>query len=387
MNNTNQNKTRRGPILTIASAIVMFGAACGSTSATPATTVAQTSTTAQTPSTSSSVVSSTTTTAQASTSSSATSPTTVATTTTAPNATVVVPGNTSCSASELPPPGNPFSPVIVAGITAVDPDKGLIIRFDPTTSSGAQFALPNGSGMGTTGLCEKSPDGTVWWAVEDGHWDGWASSRYLIPYVAGTSTCPAGVYNPIGKGTVDSILGDYDGNGSVDALFLAYDGIVQPPNQWTGSTATVQIQFADGGLSTELDITASLGDGGPGLGISQMPTFPQRVDPANTFRSVAVLGSTYAGSATGAGLSHFVGVDGCDPVILTEIPVTPSVGNPQRPYLCDIGGGGRTQLYALDGLNQSFDFLVTEYDFQGSAFVPKPQATAGNASTDPDPTC
>lgn len=249
-----------------------------------------------------------------------------------------------------------------------------------------QFALPNGSGFATTGLCEKSPDGTVWWAVEDGHWDGWASSAYLAPVVAGTSVCPAGNYDPIGKGTVDSILGDFDGNGSVDALFLAYDGVVQAPNTWTGTTATVQIQFSDGGLSTELDITSILGDGGPTLGISQMPAFPQRIDPANGNHSVAVLGSSYAGSATGAGLSHFFLAAGCDPALVAEIDVTPSAGNPERPHLCHIGGGGRVQLYAVDGFDSSFNYLVTEYDFQGNIFVAQPQITSGNASTDPDPT-
>ena len=285
----------------------------------------------------------------------------------------------------MPPPGNPFATVIVTGITAVDPDKGLNIRFDPTTSSPVQFALPNGAAMATTGLCEKTPDGTVWWAVEDGQWDGWASAQYLTPFVAGSTTCPAGTYNPIGKGTVEVILGDYDGDGSVDALYLSYDGVVQPPNMWTGSKANVQIQFADGGLSTELDITSRLGDGGPSIGIAQMPGFPLRVDPANTFRSVGVLSSTYSGSATGAGLSHFVGVDGCDPAVLVEIAVTPSAGNPQRPLLCDIGGGGRTQLYSVDGLTSSFDYLATEYDFQGTTFVPQPQITSGNVNTDAEP--
>ena len=275
---------------------------------------------------------------------------------------------------------------MVTGITAVDADKGLNVREDPTTSSPAQFALPNGSVMTATGPCEKSSNGTVWWEIEDGHFGGWASSQYLTTYVAGSSTCPAGNFNPVGKGTVHSILGDYDGDGPVDALFVSYDGVVQPPNKWTGTTATAQIQFADGGLSTELDITSNLGDGGLTNVISQTSGFPERIDPANTFRSVAVLNSLYSTSATGAGLSHFIGVDGCDPAVLVEIAVTPSAGTPQRPFVCDIGGGGRVQLYSLDGLDSSFDYLVTEYDFQGTTFVAKPQVTAGNVNTDSAPT-
>ena len=272
------------------------------------------------------------------------------------------------------------------GITASDPDKGLNIRSGPSGASAVQFALPNGSVMAATGPCEKAANGIVWWAVEDGHWDGWASAAFLSAYVAGTSTCTQGVFDPVGKGTIETILGDYDRDGLVDALFLAYDGIVSDANPWTGSSATVQIQYADGGLSPELDITSSIADGGPSAGVPQMPAFPERIDLANTSASMAVLSSSYAGWATGAGEVHFVGEAGCDAFIHASIPVTPSAGNPQRPFVCDSGGGGRVQLYSLDGIDASFDYLVTEYDYQGGTLVPLPQITAGNASSDPDPT-
>ncbi len=378
------SSTNRPWVATTALAVALVATSCGSsdqTATTSSSTGAQPSTSAATAATSasSSVPTSVVTSAPA-----ATPATTSAIA--AASSTTAAPAAGSCSGAELPPAGSPHAPVMVTGISANDSDGGLNIRFDPNPTSPVQFALPNGSGMATTGLCEKSSDGTVWWAVEDGHWSGWASSQYLTHFVAGASVCPSGTFNPIGKGTVGSVLGDYDGDGAVDALFLAYDGAVQAPNAWTGSTATLQIQFADGGLSTELDISGNVADGGPAIGITQLPGFPKRIDPANTWRSVAVLSSTYAGSATGAGLSHFIGVDGCNPRVLAEIEVTPSAGSPARPIVCDVGGGGRVQLYALEGLSGSFDYLVTEYDFLGNTFVPQPQTTAGNANTDPDPT-
>ena len=288
-----------------------------------------------------------------------------------------------CSASERPPAGNPFTPVIVSGISVDDPDKGLNIRFDPTTASAVQFALPNGSTFAATGLCEKTVGGNVWWEVENGQWNGWATARFLEPFVAGSSACPAGNYNPIGKGTVESLLGDFDGDGLVDSMHLSYDGVVQPPAMWNGTTANLQIQYADGGLSTELDITGLIGDGGPGVGISQMTAFPQRIDFAGSSISAAVLGSTYSGSATGAGRAHFAFSSNCEPVMLS-IEVNPSAGFPQRPVICDVGGG-RVDLYALDGVNGAFDFLVTPYEIVVDQLIPQPQIVSGNASSDPDP--
>ena len=304
--------------------------------------------------------------------------TTIVTTTTAASSssssTTPVLASTTCTANELPPSGSAFAPVMVHDITADDSDKGLNIRTGPSTADAIQFALPNGSTMTATGPCEKDSTGRVWWEVENGMWSGWAAARYLTVFDATAATsCPVANYNPIGKGTVDKILGDFDGNGSVDAMYLAYDGVVNAPYAWTGSKATVQIQYADGGLSYELDITSILSDGGPTLGIIQMPDFPERIDPANTARSVAVLSSHYDTSATGAGQAHFVGELNCSPTVIANMAVTPSAGNPENPVLCDVGGGGRTQLYALEGFDANFNYLVTEYDFQGASFVPQGQ--------------
>lgn len=298
-----------------------------------------------------------------------------------------VTSSSNCAVNDLPPADSPFAAVIVHDIPANDPDQGLNIRLGPSTSNLVQFALPNGSTMASTGLCEMDSVGQVWWEVEDGSWNGWAAARYLKEFDASTTTaCPVANFNPIGKGTVEKILGDFDGNGSIDTVFLSYDGLVNAPAAWTGTTSTVQIQYADGGLSYELDVTSILNDGGPAVGIPQMPTFPHRIDPANSSRSVAVMSSHYDTSATGAGQAHFIGELNCSPTVVANVPVDPSVGNPQRPILCDIGGGGRTQLWVLDGLTTNFDYLVTRYDFQGGSYLLQGQTTSGNANVDPEPT-
>ena len=301
--------------------------------------------------------------------------------------------STSCTAAEAPPSPVPFTPVMVSGITADDPDKGLNIRTGPSPSDAIELTLPNGTGFAATGQCERDANGTIWWEVENGHWTGWAASKYLTVVAAGhTTTCPAGNYNPVaivpnavGSLTTEQVLADVDGNGSVDTIYLTYDGVVSLPNAWTGTTVGVQIQYADGGLSTILDITNSIADAGPLVGISQ-PPFPERVDPENTTRSVGVISSNYSFSAPGSGLAHFIGELNCDPTLLLTLPVTPSAANPERPILCDVGG--RSQLWAQEGLDANFNYLVREhvYDNNSATYVPLGQTIAGNANNDPEPT-
>ena len=272
----------------------------------------------------------------------------------------------------------------MSGISADDPDKGLNIRFDPTTASGIQFALPNGTRVSATGMCEISADGAIWWEVENGLWTGWANSQFLTGYSAGSSACNAGVYDPVGKGTVETILGDFDGDGLVDAMNLSFDGVVQAPNTWTGSKATLQIQFADGGLSGELDITALIGDGGPAIGNifgGQFgEPFSERIDFAGSSLSAAVFSSTYAGSATGAGRTHFAFASHCEPV-MGSIETNPSAGNPLAPVLCASGNAGRMDLYSLDGLNSTSQFVVTPYLQIADQLIPQPEITAGDLNS------
>lgn len=281
--------------------------------------------------------------------------------------------STSCDSSDLPP-ANPNAVVIVTNIEVDDPDLGLNIRTGPSTAESIQFSLPNGTTVTTTGLCERNASGTVWWEVQDNQWSGWASSRFLQPFDTSTPTaCGVANFDPAGKGTVERILADVDGNGSTDTIFLTYDGTVAPPDAWTGSRAAIQIQYADGGLSYELVIDAILADGGPSTGLSQMPNFPQRIDMEGSSRSVGVISSHFDGSATGAGLAHIVGELNCSPTLIANLDVNPAPGNPMAPILCDTGG--RSELFALDGLDVNGDYLATEYLFQGSGFVPQQQQT------------
>ena len=287
-----------------------------------------------------------------------------------------------CTAADLPPNPNAPSIVRVTGIESDDVDKGLNIRFDPTTASGVQFALPNGTSVTATGGCEVSVDGGIWWAIEGDQWTGWANASFLL--AAGPTQCNAGNFNPVGKDTIETILGDYDGDGQADALFLSYDGVVQPPNLWSGTTATLQIQYADGGLSTEFNVTALLGDGGPEIGVSNSIPFPDRIEFGGSDIEAAFLGSTYSGSATGAGRAHLVWSAQCEPV-MASFEVNPSVGFPQRPVLCDVDAAGRVEVYALDGVTGNLDFLLTPHQFVVDQLIPQAQITAGNAlATDPE---
>ena len=278
--------------------------------------------------------------------------------------------SSSCAASDLPPPGNPV--LIVENIAIDDPDQGLNIRNGPSTSEAVQFSLANGTTVTATGLCELTASGRAWWEVQGDQWSGWASSQFLGPFNATAQTaCAVENFDPVGKGTVERILADVDGNGSTDTIFLSYDGAVVPPNAWTGSNASIQIQYGDGGLSYELDIAAVLSDGGPGSGISQMPGFPYRIDPVGSTRSLGVVSSHFAGSATGAGQTHIVGELNCSPTVIANLDVNPSAGNPMRPILCDVAG--RSDLFALEGIDANGNYLATEFVFQGSSFTPQGQ--------------
>ena len=346
--------SRRARLWLVIAAMSLIAAACGSsdTVATPAATDAPITTEEPT-------TTSTTTAVVPTPSTSAQVPTTL--TPVVPTSTPAIPTSTNpvtppppppvplsvCTAADLPPNGNAFAPVMVSGIQIDDSDKGLHIRFDPTTASGSQFVLPNGATMTATGVCEISADGGVWWEVQNGQWSGWARSDYLTGYTQASSTCPAGNVNTITTSTVDSLLGDFDGDGVTDTLFLIYDGVVQSPAQWTGTTATVQIQFGDGGLSSVLDVVPLMGDGGPKVGPFSTPFgVPpiEHVDLAGTPITPATFRSEH--SVTAAGVSHFAWASQCDPVIL-NVDFNGTAGHPLGPVFCD-AGNGQVDLFALN---------------------------------------